>query len=175
MSYAQALFEVTQEQNLWQDLPYQLAAVAQAVRQLPNLAEAFAQPGLSDAQKQQRVQDLFANVTGQPTHPVLMRLLEVMAQQHKLTKLPFIADQYQLLVDKTQRVMPAEVTTVVPMTDDQKRRLVDTLKQMTGMADIRLTCKVLPDILGGVVLKIQDLVVDGSTLGKLSQLRKQWC
>jgi F-type H+-transporting ATPase subunit delta len=175
MSYAQALFEVTQEQNLWHELPAQLAAVAQAVRQLPNLPAAFAQPGLSAAQKQQRINELFTHITGQPTHPVLMQLLGIMAEQHKLAKLPFIADQYQLLVDKTQRVLPAEVTTVVPMTDDQKRRLVDTLKQMTGMADIRLTCKVLPDILGGVVLKIQDLVVDGSTLGKLSQLRKQWC
>jgi F-type H+-transporting ATPase subunit delta len=175
MSYAQALFEVTQEQNLWHALPDQLAAVASAVQTLPALSAAFAQPGLTNEQKDDRINQLFGHFNGQPTEPVLLRLLAVMAQQGKLARLPFIAEQYQLLVDKAQRVLPADVTTVVPMTDDQKRQLVDTLKHMTGMQDVRLTCRVTPDILGGVVLKIQDLVVDGSTAGKLSQLRKQWC
>jgi len=172
MSYAHALFDVIQEQNLWHELPNQLAQVASAIRSVPQVATALAQPGLTENDKADRITALFADIA---THPVLIRLLVMMAQQDKLDKLPFVAEQVQLLVDKAQRVLPAEVTTVVPMTDDQKRQLVDTLKQMTGMTDIRLTCHVLPDILGGVVLKIQDLVMDGSTLGKLSQLRKQWC
>jgi hypothetical protein len=55
MSYAQALFEVTQEQNLWDVLPAQLAQVSGAVGNTSQLVAAFAQPGLTPEDKQQRL------------------------------------------------------------------------------------------------------------------------
>jgi F-type H+-transporting ATPase subunit delta len=171
MSYAQALFEVTQERNLWDVVPQQLQQLMQALPAIGQLVAVFEQPGLSPADKTQRLQA----VLGDMTHEVLFRLLDVMVQNNRIAKLPMVAAHYQQLVDKARRVLPATVTTVVPMTDDQKRRLVETLKHMTHMDDIRLTCAVDAGLLGGVMLKIQDLVVDGSTKGKLSQLRKQWC
>jgi F-type H+-transporting ATPase subunit delta len=171
MSFAHALFELTQEQNLWQALPGQLHALASAVEVSPELPVFFRQPGLSDADKTARLSGVLADVV----HPIVVQFAAQLMAQQRLNELPAIVVQYQQLLDKAQKVLPATVKTTVPMTDDQQYRLVETLKQMTGMSDIRLTRQVDPDILGGVMLTLQDLVIDGSLSGKLSQLRKQWC
>jgi F-type H+-transporting ATPase subunit delta len=171
MSYAHALFEITQAQDLWHVLPEQLDRLTQAVLPAAPLHQYLAQPDITTTQKVERVTGLLADVC----HPVLLKLVQDLVQHGRLHTIGHIQQQYQTMVDRARLVLPAEVSTTVPMTDQQQHRLVETLKHMTGMHDIRLTTHVVPELLGGVVLKIQDLIVDGSTIGKLSQLRKQWC
>ena len=65
----------------------------------------------------------------------------------------------------------AEVRSAVPLTDDQKGRLADALNRSTGK-DVEVAVVVDESVLGGLVTRIDDQVIDGSVRSRLSQLRE---
>jgi F-type H+-transporting ATPase subunit delta len=65
----------------------------------------------------------------------------------------------------------AQVRSAVPLTDDQKARLAESLKALTGK-DVDLLIEIDPSVLGGLVTQIGDTVIDGSVRQRLAQLRE---
>ena len=81
-----------------------------------------------------------------------------------------IAAEYRELVDDYRGVGNAEVTTAVALDAEAEKRIADQMTEATGR-QIKLTSRVDPDIVGGIVIKIGDSLIDGSTRTKLSAMR----
>jgi F-type H+-transporting ATPase subunit delta len=103
----------------------------------------------------------------------VFRLMEALLAHKRLHQLPIVAQAYRTLKQKHAGVLPVEVTTVVGLNPDQQAQLERTLSEITGFPHIALQHAVDPGILGGIVLRIQDLVLDASFQGRLEQLEKQ--
>ena len=69
-------------------------------------------------------------------------------------------------------IAPAEITTATPLTDDQRHRAANAIQKLTGL-DVRLTCKVEPEMIGGAVTRIGSTIYDGSLRTQLQQLRRR--
>ena len=69
-------------------------------------------------------------------------------------------------------IAPAEITTATPLTDDQRQRAESAIQKLTGL-DVRLTCKVEPEMIGGAVTRIGSTIYDGSLRTQLQQLRRR--
>jgi F-type H+-transporting ATPase subunit delta len=95
----------------------------------------------------------------------------LLARNNKEAILPEIAAEYSRLLDEYYGVRQAEVTTAVPL-DAEARRLVETrLRDMAG-SSFTLDERVDPSIVGGIVLRVGDLIIDRSVRARLQALRE---
>ena len=104
-------------------------------------------------------------------HPMLVNLVALLTSRNALRLLPGIVAEYQLLVDAHLSRQRVDVITAVPMEDQQEERLRRQLALLLGK-EVILTTSVDPEVLGGLVARVGDRIIDGSTRGKLVELRK---
>ena len=74
--------------------------------------------------------------------------------------------------EKSLGIVPAEITTATELSDDQRVKAEQAIRKLTG-SNVRLTCRVDPELIGGAVTRIGSTVYDGSLRNQLSQLRRQ--
>jgi len=90
----------------------------------------------------------------------------------RTTSLSTIAEVFHELREEAAGIVPAEITTAWPITDDLKERTMKALQQITGRK-IRLSTNLDPELLGGAVTKVGTTVYDGSLKTQLDQLRRK--
>lgn len=165
--YAQAVFEIAQEQGslaAWGDM---LAAAAM-VSADPAMRQVLASPGIT----RQQVGDLFVEVCGKALDEAGRNFVHVLADNHRLGLLGEIAAQYAALRAEAERTIDATVASAFELSDAQQQKLAAALKQRLGR-DVRLTCEIDKTLIGGAVIHAGDLVIDGSALGRLGRLAGQ--
>ncbi|KRK39767.1 F0F1 ATP synthase subunit delta [Levilactobacillus parabrevis ATCC 53295] len=84
-----------------------------------------------------------------------------------------IVDQFQAMYDEANHTVYAEVTTAVPLTDDQKTKIEKTYAERVGADKVILSSQVDPSVIAGVIVKAADTVLDGSLRTKINRLRQQ--
>jgi len=108
-------------------------------------------------------------------HPLALKLISMLAAKGKLAQLGEIATEYQRLLDMyrgVEGVETAEVTTAIPLDADYQLKLAE---RITAIVDkpIILKTRVDPAIIGGIVIRVGDRLIDGSLRSKLDALRKE--
>lgn len=101
-----------------------------------------------------------------------MNLFRLLRQKSRLALGPSIASFFRELLDAERGILRAEVTSASPLDDDQRRRLLDKLTRETGK-QVELETRVDPSLIGGLVVRIGDRMIDGSTRHRLRSLRTQ--
>jgi F-type H+-transporting ATPase subunit delta len=165
--YAEAVFDLASEgssYDQWQADLNDLAAVV-SDRQVIGILENAKTP-------MSRRMGLLDQALAQLS-PMARNLTRLLLQRGRLAVLPEIAAMYGEMLDMHRGVVRAEVTTAVPLTDEDRQAVVDRLRALTGAVDIRLQSEVDPRIIGGVVLRVGDRLIDGSTRSRLVQLKRQ--
>jgi F-type H+-transporting ATPase subunit delta len=107
---------------------------------------------------------------GQSVGDLARNLLAILAARSEAHLLPGIVEHYQRMLDQHRGIEHGEVTTAVPLADAQRAQVTAMLQEIAGK-EIRLTTIVDPQILGGLVARVGDRVIDGSTLTKLRSMR----
>lgn len=103
---------------------------------------------------------------------VMLRFIDIVAEKERLDHLALIARVYADLVDEHLGVVNAEITTPTPLNPGQVAALENSLRETTG-GDVRITRKTDPELLGGVITRIGDVVYDGSLRGHLARIRER--
>ena len=103
--------------------------------------------------------------------PVL-NLVKLMLRRGRIEQLPQVAAEFRRLDNARQGIVPATATSATPLSQDEVRALVARLEQMTG-ARIELDLQVDPSLLGGLIVRVGDRMIDGSVRGRLERLRNQ--
>lgn len=164
--YTQAAFELARDHNeldAWE-------------RDLRNLGDVFAVPGVlaflasRQASAEAKLGFLY-RAAGQPTQ-LVWNLERLLAAKGRLALLPQIVEHFQELVDDHRGVAHAHVATAVPLGDDERRALAQRLSELTGK-QVDVEAHEVPEILGGLIARIGDRLIDGSTRSKLVALKRQ--
>jgi F-type H+-transporting ATPase subunit delta len=103
--------------------------------------------------------------------PVMMKLLALLIDKHRQNILPDIADMYIEATDRVRGVEHAEIIVAVQATPDISQKLLDAVQRFSTR-EVEVTFKVDPSIIGGVVIKLGDRVIDGSLKRRFSDLRR---
>ena len=101
-----------------------------------------------------------------------INLMLLLTSRNQVHILPSIADRFQEMMDAHNGVARAEAVSAVPLDDEQRAKVAEALAEMSG-ADVRLTNRVDPEILGGMVIRIGDKVLDGSARSRLQNMRRE--
>jgi F-type H+-transporting ATPase subunit delta len=160
-AYAQALLELATE-------PW-LKGLRLANRRLRDrdLAAKLTDPALAPEQKR----DLVTSISGD-LPPQVVAFVRALVNDGDLNKLDTIVDDFETLITRRSRYVLAHVRSAVPLTDDERARLEQNLARRFGGA-LEAEYEVDPTLLGGVVVRVGDEVIDGSLAGKLSVLRER--
>lgn len=166
--YAEALFRIVQAEGELDRVEDELFRFGKLLEQNHELKQALSDQGIDKAQREKVLDELLADKVS----PHTLGLLSFIVAQGRARQLPQILEQLsQLAADARQSVI-AEVRTAVPLDDAQQAELAKSLSHATNK---KVTVKVIvdPSILGGVVAKVGDTVIDGSIKRRLDQLKEQ--
>jgi len=105
-------------------------------------------------------------------NPLALNLVYLLVARGVLSMIGEIADEYQRLLDSYQGIERAEVTTAVPLADEDKLRLEGRLEAVVGKKVV-VTSEVDPSIIGGIVARISGKLLDGSTRNRLETLKRR--
>ncbi len=104
--------------------------------------------------------------------PLALNLARLLIAKGRTTEAREVADAFNRLADEHEGLAQAEITTAVPLQDDQVAAMEQRLGEALGK-QITATASVDSDIIGGVVLRIDDHLIDGSVRSRLRRLRQE--
>jgi len=162
--YARAVFELASADKRlpeWSDALELIAGIAMHAEMIPVLDN----PALTRQQKS----DVIIAVAGDQLDQQAQNLLKVMAENDRLMLLPEVAALYEKMRADAEGSVEAELISAYEVTPEQQQSIADSLKKRLGR-DVRLDVQIDKDLLGGVIVKAGDLVIDGSIKGRLEQL-----
>lgn len=162
--YAQAVLSLAKERgtlDAWHD---DLGRLSDLMSD-PAAASYFASPNVTEAQKLSAFDQVLAE--GRPEARNLVRLL---LERDRLDDLPAIAELFEAGVRAERGIVLAQVTTAEPLSPDEQTLVRDRLTAMTGK-QVELQLQVDPEIIGGIIARIGDVLVDGSVISQLRRLR----
>ncbi len=162
--YAQAVFELAREGEALDAWQTDLADLTTLMND--RLAAAFfADPNVASGRKVAVLDKVLAN--GQPEARNLARLL---LERERLGDVPRIAEIYEERLRAERGIVIAEVTTADPLSAAGEVMIRERLQRLMGK-QIELRLQVDPSLIGGIVARVGDLVIDGSVVSQLRKLR----
>ena len=165
--YARAVFELALEKGEMEKWLDDLTLLADSVSN-QEFVDFLSQPRITADEKIRVVRESLGDSVG----PLALNLMCLLATRNIAHILDGITDQFQELLDAHQGIERAEVVSAVELNDDEKRSVTEMLSTMTG-SDVRLTTRVDAGILGGIVVRIGDRVMDGSARSRLLAMRRE--
>jgi len=165
--WARALFEVAKEHGLLDEVRDQLGAFADALNENRDLVVFFFSPYFSTQEKKDGLKRAVIDAD-----PVLMNFLEALIERHRMPALFRIKARYEVLWEDERDLLPVEVTSAVELDKATVSSIGDRIGEQTKRT-VELSSKVDPDILGGIVLRVGNVILDASIRNRLEQLRKQ--
>ena len=165
--YARAVFELATEQGRVEEWARRLAAVRDVLAQ-PDAERVLANPSVPTARRQEAVAALLGDSAG----PEGVNLGRLLVGASRLDELDGIVEEYERLADEAAGRVRAIATTAVPLAAADADKLETSLSRRLDR-EVRLDTRVEPAIIGGLVLRIGDRVIDASVATRLQQLRRR--
>jgi ATP synthase F1 delta subunit len=165
--YARALFEVAQEHDKLDVVREQLGEFADALADDRELSVFFFSPYFSTLEKQE---GLGRVVVG--ADETVVNFLELLIEKHRMPVVFRIRRVYDTMWERENKVLPVEITSAIELDEKTVKDIGDRIGEQTGQR-IELTARVEPDILGGVVLRVGNQILDASIRNRLERLRRQ--
>lgn len=164
--YADALFGLASAESQLERVERELYSLARAVEGSAELTEAMSDPLLPP----ERTQALLSELMSDRASPITEEAVGLLIRMDRLTDLVGIADRLAEKAALARGRKIAEVRSAVPMSPETVARLEGVLSQTVGHP-VEVRAVVDPQVLGGVVARVGDLVVDGTVRSRMNQVR----
>lgn len=162
--YARAVYQHATETSSvdgWGDaLDFMATVASDAV-----MTEILDNPQLGREQKG----ELLLKVIGDKLNQQQTNLIKLMAENGRLKTLPEVVDQFEVFRAEAEGKIEAEVVSAFALSDEQEQAIAATLKTKLGR-EITLTTSIDESLIGGVVIKAGDIIIDGSMKSQLESL-----
>jgi len=165
--YARSLFEVAQEQQKLDTVREQLGEFADALNENRELQVFFFSPYFSTEEKKDGLEKA---VSG--TEDIFENFLELLIEKHRMPAVFRVRRELDRLWEQENKLLPVEVTSAIELDHATVEQIGDRIGEQTGQK-VELSARVEPDILGGIVVRVGNSIIDASIRARLEQLRKQ--
>jgi ATP synthase F1 delta subunit len=165
--YARSLFEVAQEQNKLDTIREQLGVFADALNENRELQVFFFSPYFSTTEKEDGLDRAVSDA-----EPILVNFLKLLIENHRTPVIFRVRRVVDELWQEENKLLPVTVTSAVALDQATVSQIGDRIAEQTGRK-VELSAIVEPDILGGLVVRVGNSILDASIRNRLEQLRKQ--
>ena len=165
--YGEGLYALCAEENLTDEMLSQLQALKSLFRQQPDFVRLLSNMSLS---KQERVGILDGALRGQ-VHPYLLNFLKILCERGALHEFEGCEGAFRESFNRDHAVVEAAVTTMEPLSAQQREKLLRKLRDMTGKT-VHLSEKTDPAVIGGVLLEMNGQRYDNTVRHRLDEIRR---
>jgi len=164
--YAYALFQLAEESQ-------GVDAVTGALLKFRALSNKetvsfFKNPFIDEEEKKKLVRDLSAGIP-----EMLLKLMFMLIEKREMHLLPEIERKYNDFVNRSRNIMVANVASAVPLGKPVIEKIKNSIKKITGR-EISVIEKIDKTLIGGIVVRTDDLLFDGSVKGKINLLKQEF-
>jgi len=164
--YGRSLFEVAQEHDKVDLIREQLGQFADALGENRDLAVFYFSPYFSTQEKKDSLKRVLDGAD-----QTLENFLDLLIDKHRMPAVFRIRRYFDGLWARANKILPVQIKTAIELDDGVAKSIGDRIAQDTGQK-IELTATVDPDILGGIVLRVGNSILDASIRNRLETLRK---
>ncbi|HLT01876.1 MAG TPA: F0F1 ATP synthase subunit delta [Geminicoccaceae bacterium] len=164
--YAVALFELAQEQDALDEVARDLHALRDLLAESADLERLIRSPVLS---RDEQARALAAVGERAGFAPLTLKFLGLLAHKRRLFALPDVIEAYDAMLAEHRGEVGAEVVSAIPLSDEQLASVREQLAAAVGQT-VKLSTKVDPGLLGGLVVRVGSRMIDASIRTKLHQL-----
>ncbi len=165
--YSEALFAAAKQQGKLDLVREQLSAFVDALESHRELNLFFFSPFFSTQEKEEGVGTVLVGAD-----EIFVNFLRVLIDNHRMPVLFRIRRQFEALWQEENRLLPVEVTSAIELDEDVARLIRERVEQQTGRR-VELTRHVDDSILGGLIVRVSNMVLDASIRNQLERLRRQ--
>jgi F-type H+-transporting ATPase subunit delta len=165
--YGRSLFEVASERDALDVVREQLGQFADAVAESRDLQVFLFSPYFSSEEKKDGLRKLLDGAD-----EAIANFLELLVDKHRMPAIFRIRREYDRLWEQANKLLPVTITSAVELDASTVEGIGKAIGDQTGR-HVELTTTVDPDVLGGIVLRVGNSILDASIRNRLEQLRRQ--
>jgi F-type H+-transporting ATPase subunit delta len=166
--YATALFGIATREDSLTTIESDLTSIVELIDGNAAFRQVWETPLIPAGRKR----ELVNRVLGGSVNPLTLAFVLLLVDKRREEILRAVRMELQALSDSSRHLVRAEATFATPPTAAEQAALVQSLQQRTG-SHVDLTVNVDASIIGGIVVRLQDTILDGSVRGTLERLREQ--
>ncbi len=166
-TYARSLFEVAREHDVLSDVRAQLGEFADAVSESNDLQVFFFSPYFNSQEKKDGIARVLSGADER-----FQRFLELLAEKHRMPTVFRVRRRFEELWAEENRVLEASITSATELDDKVVSKIGKRIEEQTGR-NVQLSSHVDPDVLGGLVIRVGNTIMDASVRNRLERLRRQ--
>lgn len=168
-AYGEALFALAQEKNLSRGMMEEIRQLRAVLEQNPEFDRLMKHPGISKQEKISAVENVFHGRVSDE----LAGFLRLVVEKERYGELQAVFDYFTDRVREEERIGVAYVATAVELTESQRESVRKRLLETTSYRTMEMHYSVDASLIGGMVIRINDRVVDSSIKTKLNALTRQ--
>jgi F-type H+-transporting ATPase subunit delta len=165
--YGRSLFEAARDAGKLDELREQLGQFADALNKNHDLTVFFFSPYFSTREKQEALGRLLDGA-----EQTFVNFLELLIENHRMPVIFRIRQEYEKLWEDENRTLPVEITSAIELDQATTENLGRTIGERAGR-NVKLAAHVDPDIVGGIIVRVGNSILDASIRTRLEQLRRQ--
>ncbi len=165
--YARSLFEVAQEHDKLDEVRDQIGQFADALGESRELQTFFFSPYFSTEEKKKGLDTALEGAD-----ETVENFLALLIENHRMPALFRVRRELDAMWQDVNRLLPVQITSAVDLDDAVTSQIGDEIGRQTGRK-IELTSTVDPDVLGGIIVRVGNSILDASVRTRLERLRKQ--
>lgn len=163
--YALSLYEVAKAEKIAPEMYEELAEVSAVFSQYPDYLKVLTTPSIGLPDKQQTIRAVFEG----RVHPYLFNFLLLLTEKRRIGLIHEMAEAYRDLYYLEAGICAVTAVTAIPLTGDQMEKLKNKMAGVTGK-QIVLKNQVDPNVLGGVLVRIENKQIDDTVKNRLDEL-----
>ena len=164
--YARALFEVAKEHDRLDEIRDELDQFVAALNDHRQMAVFFFSPYFASEEKKTALERAV-----QGADPLFMNFLEALIERQRMPVVFRIRVEFEALYDAENKLLPVQITSAVALDEKTVRSIGDRISERTGQK-VELSSSVDPELIGGIVLRVGNVILDASIRNRLNQLRR---
>ncbi|KAK5071101.1 ATP synthase F0 subcomplex subunit OSCP atp5 [Lithohypha guttulata] len=173
-TYANALYTAAAKQSALDPTSKAMSSLSQILKSDRKLQGILSAPTLSDSDKSQIVAELEKHTGGQDKSNTVKNFLQALAENNRLSILEGVCEKFGTLMSAAKGEMELTITTAQDLDNKLLKRLQSAVEksEYSQGKKLKVTTKVNPEIIGGIVVEIGERTIDYSVAGKVSRLNK---
>jgi F-type H+-transporting ATPase subunit delta len=165
--YARSLFAAAQDADKLDVVHEQIGEITDALSEDRDLQVFFFSPSLTTEDKKEGLHKVVTDAD-----ELVSNFLELLIENHRMPELFKIRRELESLWDEENQLLPVTITSAVELDEKTVKQIGDQIGEQTGRK-VELTSNVDPDVLGGLVIRVGNTVLDASVRHRLDQLRRE--
>jgi len=166
--YAKALFGLAAEEKILETIETDVNMIDQVIAENEDLADMLGNPLINNQDKFSVLKEIFAK----KINILSLNFLDLLARKKRLLILPDAIEAFNSMMLEYRNTVEAELVSAVELSDEQAGTIQEGIESITGKK-LRLEKRLDPDIIGGFIVKVEDVVIDNSIRYQLAKLHEK--